>query len=288
MEKKFSLMISMRLPISFLICLTVIIIQGCTIFRTPQLRDGESAAQCLKRIAETNDLLVSCKGIAKISTQGFEFQLNERIAFISQKSHQLRAEMLSPFGVIGSPFQVICNKNLIYLNSRFLDKPFYTRPDAFLLKHALPIQIQPKELIAFLHGQLPIMPEMHAIFDHQSDQKILLLSKGLIKKTRYKVTFDLSATHVRSFEKYNHFNKLMYRLTFDRYQTYQTFSIPSILTIANADNQCVTLDIQSYFPNCAIKKNPFQIEDLRQAEKGGFPCVTSWIFNPIQTLLNLF
>lgn len=278
----------MRLPINFFICLTVIVIHGCTIFRAPQLRNGETASECFQRIAETNDMLVSCKGIAKISTQGFGSQLHERIAFIAQKAYKLRAEMLSPFGAIGSPFQLICNENRIYLNSRFMDKPYHIQPNAFMLKYALPINIQPHEFIACLHGQLPTLPAMHATFDPQSDQKVLLLSKGLIRRTRQKIYFDSSEKNVRSFEKYNHFNQLIYRLSFGKYQTFNTFSVPSTLTISNAANQSITLDIQSYYPNCAIKKNSFQIEGFEHADKGGFPCLTSWIFNPVQSLLNLF
>ena len=285
---KFNLMISMRIQISVLFCLTLITIHGCTIFRVPQLRNDETAHQCLKRIADINDLLVSCKGIAKISAQGFEFQLNERIAFISQKSHKFRAEMLSPFGVIGSPFKLICNQNQIYLNCGFLEKPIYTHPGALLLKYALPIQIQSHELIAFLHGQLPITPEMHATFDPQNEQKILLLSQGLFRKTGYKIIFNLSATQVLSFEKYNHFNKLIYRVTFYHYQMYKGFSIPSNLTISNDKNQSITIDMQSYYPNCAILNKPFQIESPGRAEKGGFPCVISWILNPIQSLFDMF
>jgi hypothetical protein len=252
------------------------------------MRDHETASQCLKRIAETNDMLVSCKGIAKISTQGFEFQINERIAFISQKLQKFRAEMLGPFGVIGSPFKLICNQNQIYLNCQFLEKPIYTRPDAFLLKYALPIKIQLHELIAYLYGQLPIAPDMHVTFDPQTEHKILLLSQGLISKTRYKIIFNVSASRVQSFEKYNHFNQLIYRVTFHRYQTYKGFSIPSRLTFTNDKNQCVTIDMQSYYPNCAIINNPFHIESPGHAEKGDFPCVIPWMLNPIQSILNMF
>jgi len=287
MEKTINLKILTQIQTSFLICLTLMFIHGCTLFHVPQQRNEETAEQCLKRIWETNELLVSCKGIAKINVYGFDFQLNERIAFISQKSHQLRAEMLSPFGVIGTPFQLICNQNQIYLNSRFLDKPIYTRPGAFLLNHALPIQIQPQELIACLHGQLPISKQMTAYFDSQSEQKILIRSKGLIRKTIGIVFLDSSATHVRSFEKY-HFNKLIFRVTFDQYQTYQNFSVPSKLTFSNTENQYVTLEIQSYYPNCAIKKNPFYIDNSEHSEKGGFPCLPSGIINPIRTFIDIF
>jgi len=278
----------MRIQTSFLICLTAIAIQGCTIFHVPQIRDGETASQCLNRIADTNDLLVSCKGIAKLSTRGFEFQVNERIAFISQKMHQLRAEMLTPFGVIGSPFQLICNNDQIYLNSQYLDRPVYTRPGAFLLKQALPIQIQPHELIACLHGQLPITNKMNASFDTLSNQKVLVLSEGIIKKTRQIIFFDENTTRVRSVEKYNNFNRLIYKLTFDHYKTYKNYTIPSFLTISNADNQRVIIDIQTYYPNCAIKNNSFDIDYSIHAEKGGFPCAVSWLFDPIQGLLNIF
>jgi len=288
MEKKFNLIMLKRIRISFLLCLIGVLFHGCTIFRAPQVRDGETAAQCLQRISETNDLLISCKGIAKVSTHGFAFNMNERIAFISQKSHKLRAEMLSPFGVIGSPFQFICNKNKIYLNSRFLEKPYYTTTGALLLRYMLPIQIQPHELITVLHGQLPIESNMHATFDPHADQKILLLSTGIIKKTKLKVMFDLSAVHVQSFEKYSHFNKLIYRITFNQYQTNNHFSTPQSLTISNAQDQFVTFDIQSYYPNCAIKKNPFQIPEPEYDEKGEFSCITSWIFAPIQILSSMF
>jgi len=287
MEKTINLLKSNRILTSFLACLALIFIHGCTIFRAPQQRNGETADQCLNRIRETNELLVSCKGIAKINIYGFEFQLNERIAFISRRPHQLRAEMLSPFGVIGTPFQLICNQKQIYLNSRFLDQPYYTQQDAFLFNHALPIRIQPQELIACLHGQLPIASKMTAYFDPQSKQQILLLSKGLIRKTKQIVYLDSSATHVRSFEKY-HFNKLIYRVSFGRYRTYHNFSVPSKLIFSNAENQHVDLEIQSYYPNCAIKKNPFYIENSERIEKGGYPCLPSCIVNPIQAFINTF
>jgi len=284
----FNPMKSKRILTNVVVCLTVMIFHGCTTFRAPELRDGETATQCLANISEKNDLLVSCKGIAKVSTHGFGFTLNERIAFISQKTHQLRAEMLSPFGAIGSPFQLICTPKKLFLKSHFLKKPFYTRPDSYFLKKALPIKIQTQELILFLHGQLPILPGMHAKFDRLSKNKTLLLTKGLFKKTRQRIIFDGSEKHVRSFEKYNHFNELLYRLTFDRYQNYNIFSVPSKMTISNDANQCVTFDIQSYYPNCAIKKNPFLITIPEHTEKGEVSCVTSWIFKPIQALLNIF
>jgi len=284
MDKKNNAMISMRIPISVLICLTAIAIQGCSIFYVPQMRNGETANQCLNRIADTNDLLVSCKGIAKISSIGFEYQINERIAFIAQKMHRLRAEMLTPFGVIGSPFKLICTNDQIYLNSQFLDQPIYTRPGTFLLTQALPIKIQPHELIALLHGQIPFDNQMNATYDRLSNQKTLLLSKGMIKKTRQKIIFDHTETHVRSFEKYNYFNALVYRLTFDQYKTYNNFTIPSTVTISNADNQRIIIDMQSYYPNCAIKKHSFDIDHPKHVNNGGFPCA----FNPFQRLLNLF
>jgi outer membrane lipoprotein-sorting protein len=266
----------------------VVFFHGCTIFRLPQVRDGETAAQCFKRISETNDLLISCKGIAKVSTNGFAFNINERVAFISRKPDQLRAEMLTPFGVIGSPFQLISNNKKIFFNSRFLEKPYYINPGALSLQYMSPINIQPFELIAVLHGQLPVEPNMRAAFDPCSEQKVLLLSKGIIKKTRLKVMFDYSATHVRSFEKYNYFNKLMYRMTFNKYQTNNNFYTPQSLTITNAKEQRITLDIQSYYPNCAIKKHPFQIPEPQHDEKGGFSCITSWLFMPVQILSNMF
>ncbi|ETR74644.1 MAG: hypothetical protein OMM_00067 [Candidatus Magnetoglobus multicellularis str. Araruama] len=285
-------MISMRTLNSIAICLIVIILHGCSTLKPEQMRYKETAAQCLADLVERNNALTSCKGIAKISVQGFNFKLNERIAFISKKSNKLRAEILSPFGVIGSPFLLICNDTQIYVSSRFLQKPYYsTQSNAFFVKHMLPIQIHPEELISYIHAQLPIDNTMHAAFDNQSLQKTLLLSKGLLWKTKYRIVFDTSDIRIQAIEKYNNFNKLVYRVHFNQYQTFKGVRIPSMITFSNADYQSVTLKIQSYWPNCAITKNPFQIEGIdltKNIKKGAIPCLISWINYPGRLLSELF
>jgi len=265
-------LIHIRISISFIIVLSIL--QGCT-FLGPMWKQSETpASQCLSELLNKNSAIKRCKGIAKISAYGFDIQVNERVAFISEYPHCLRAEMLSPFGGIGSPFTLVCNENQIYITGRILPEPYAFKPDGFLLKKILPIKLMPNELISCLNGQLPIDKGMRARFDHHSSQQILWLTKGFIWKKKHKIVFYSKSNDVQSFETYDRFNALIYRLYFDDYRKIGQFLIPFKIRFSNDSNQSIVIDMQSYWVNKPINNMPFQTEILDEtSQKGKFSCI---------------
>ncbi|MBF0451737.1 MAG: DUF4292 domain-containing protein [Candidatus Magnetomorum sp.] len=281
MNKIFKSMVSTHIRISFVLFVTLSIIQGCAFLHTSHQQTDASA--CLANLLERNKALKTCKGIAKTNSYGFDIQLNERIAFISEGPDRLRVEMLTPLGSIGSPFILICNETQVFISGRFFSEPFYFKPKGFLLKQLLPIKLLPHEMISCLHGQLPVEQGMHATFDRESSQKILVLTNGFFWKKKQKIAFYPESDRVKSIEAYDGFQSLMYRITFDDYQFFDQFSIPCTMTFSNADHQSIRLSIQSYWTNRTINNNPFQTDTFeKQSEKGVFSCFTSWIKLPFR------
>jgi len=290
MEAIFNSMKSIRIRISLIVVIATMNFQACSFFKVSYHEDTKTAKQLYRTLLETNQHIGSCKGIVKTSTHGFDFQLNERLAFISQQKHNLRVEMLSPFGAIGSPFMLICNEKKVYATGRLLPDTYLANTHSIMLKQMLPIQMTPREIIDCLHGRIPISKGMRARFDSKSSQKTLILSKGLIWKTRNKIFLNNHNNQVQSVEKYNRFNQLIYRILFEQYRDYQNETIPGQITFVNASNQSLTINIQSYWPNCTIKNKSFQINknDQQNAEKGVFSCLVSFLTAPVRYIKQSF
>ena len=261
----------------------IIFIQGCAFFKTPLIKKDEKAAKCLEELYNRNSDLKRCKGILKTKIYGFDYQLNERIAFVSEYPDGLRAEMLSPFGAIGSPLTLICNEKQLLLSGRFLPDTYKTHPKSLWLKQMLPIKILPQEIITCLHGRFPINNSMKAKFTNNKVQKTLLLSQGLFWKEFQRIVFYPKSKNIQYLEKYNNSKKLIYRITFDDYCTFDEFLIPCQITFANDSNQSIKIVIQSYWANQEITNKPFQTEGFeKQSVKGNKPCLNTWILNPFQ------
>jgi hypothetical protein len=254
-------------------------LQACTFLGISQQQQDEKASKCLSQLIHQNSALKRCKGIIKASTAGFDSHINERIAFISEAPHQLRAELLSPFGAIGKPFLLICNESQLVVTGHFFPEPYRFKPDSFLIKKVIPIPLMPKEFISCLHGHLPIDNGTQARFEKNSSQQILWLTKGLIWKKKQKIVFHPDSQNVLSLETYNHLNSLLYKITFSDYRTIDSFLIPFKMIFSNEEDQSITIAIQSYWANKPISSTPFQTEifDKQLEDKGVFSCISNWI-----------
>ena len=276
-------MVSKYTRISICLFACLVIIQGCTFFQAPITKKDKSAANCLEELYYRNSALKRCKGIAKTKISGFETQVNERIAFVSEHPDHLRVEMLSPFGAIASPFTLICNEKQLFISGRFLPRTYQTHPKSLWLKQILPIKVLPQEVITCLHGRLPIERGMSASFTKTGIQKTLLLTSGLFWRKYQRIVFYPKSSKVQFIEKYNNLKKIIYRITFDDYRMFDKFIIPCQITFSNEFHQSITILIQSYWANQLITNKPFQTDTFeKQTEKGKKTCLRSWITNPFQ------
>jgi hypothetical protein len=225
--------------------------------RLPEDRRAEKAAkQLLVDISQTNQNLISFKGIGKIRIWGPQQPpINERVAWIGSVPVSLRIVVLAS----GQPVVKFATdgRYLYFIDLQNPGSSFKKiRSGDASLDKLISMPVKSSDIISLLAGRPPLLDHSRAVLmeDAVNGGAVLILEKWWQVVEKIYLNADKSAV-----EKVELFGggKLRFRVEFKRMQQIKGYRVPRRLKITGSDGTGLQLDIDRYIADVSVKPSMF-------------------------------
>ncbi len=240
--------------------MAILILSGCGSFwagfhKGPVDQESIQQAETLLNILSEQTAPDTFKGIGKISIEKEDQIQFARMAWVGSRPDKLRIQML---GLAGQSMASLSSdgKNF-YIRDHEQQRFYQQNLSGASLKRLLSIPITPKEIVAILAGQVPIIDFTFATVDSKIISNPVLILETSFWGDYEKIYFDNSLQNVYAAEIYSNGGKLKYRVVFEQMGLLKDYQVPERIVLTNGCNTKIALDVNRYWVDIDIIPSAF-------------------------------
>ena len=259
---------SMRIPqfeLRFLLIIVLlpILLAGCGSLSRKTSKPEDLAAMAEARmvlldLSSQNEKLKNFKGIGKIRVwhKGIK-KIDEKIAWIGSETVKLSIAVL----VSGYPaIKIASDGKWVYYYETRKEEPLYAKYPATdaTLQRIVSVPIKFSDIITLLAGRTPLREYHSALLQRQDSGNgyVLTLKKrwyGIVEK----IYLAEDKRQVNQIEFFNRSGSLIYRARLDEMQAFNTYQIPTKLSISSDTSMGFQLIVQKYWTGIPVSPSMF-------------------------------